>query len=76
MLSFVYRLCREFEDHMGYRPNVLMINARHLAKLRESLDGEQDLDGIRRRLGLQLLLRQDAIHPSVKWLASAARKAG
>lgn len=76
MLSFIYRLCREFEIEMGYRPNVLLISNAHLEKLRESLGGEMDFHTIRNLLGLEILLRQDAVHPSVNWLVSASRKAG
>jgi hypothetical protein len=76
MLSFLYRLCQEFESEMGYAPNVLFINPEHLEHLRESFDGEQDLDAIRARLGLEILLRSNAVHPSVNWLVSACRKAG
>lgn len=76
MLSFIYRLCQEFERDMGYAPNVLFINAAHLDRLRDSLAGETDLDVIRHYLGLEILLRADAVHPSVNWLLSANRKAG
>ncbi len=75
MLSFIYRLCREFEREMGYAPNVLFINAAHLQRLQESFAGESDLSVIRQRLGLEVLLRADAVHPSVNWQLSASRKA-
>ncbi len=75
MLSFIYRLCRDFERDMGYAPNVLFINPGHLASLRDSFAGEADLEVIRQRLGLEVLLRADAVHPSVNWLLSASRKA-
>ncbi|KAA3620575.1 MAG: hypothetical protein DWQ08_15235 [Proteobacteria bacterium] len=76
MLSFIYRLCRDFENEMGYPPNVLLINAAHLEKLRDSLGGEADFNVIRNRLGLEILQREDAVHPSVNWLTSASRRAG
>jgi hypothetical protein len=76
MLSFLYRLCHEFEREMGYAPNVLLINPAHLERLRDSFADEPDLDVIRARLGLQILLRSDAVHPRVNWLVSACRKAG
>lgn len=75
MLSFIYRLCREFEKDMGYRPNVLFINQRHMEHLCSSFAEEIDASEIRRRLGLEIVLRQDALHPSVNWLISASRKA-
>ncbi len=76
MLSYIYRLCREFENAMGYPPNVLFINADHLERFRPGCDSEQDFSTLRARLGLEILLRQDAVHPSVNWLMSASRKAG
>ncbi|GJL81643.1 MAG: hypothetical protein DHS20C01_12770 [marine bacterium B5-7] len=76
MLSYIYRLCRDFEDRMGYPANVLLINAEHLDKLRESFGPDLDFADIRSRLGLEILLREDAIHPSVNWLVIASRQAG
>ena len=76
MLSFIYRLCKEFEKEMGYRPNVLFINKEHLESLKESFSEDLQYNDIRNKLGLEVLLREDALHPSVNWLISAARKAG
>ena len=76
MLSFIYRLCREFEKDMGYRPNVLFINSAHLERLRGSFAEDVDVDEMCRTLGLEILLRQDALHPSVNWVNCAARHAG
>ncbi len=76
MLSFIYRLCWEFETKMGYSPNVLFINSVHLRNLRESFDEDTDFSTFKERLGLEILLRQNAVHPSVNWLLSAVRKAG
>lgn len=74
MLSFIYNLCREFEQEQGYKPNVLFINKAHLETLHNSFSEEFDELDIRQTLGLEILLRQDAVHPSVHWLASAARR--
>ena len=76
MLSFVYRLCREFEREHGFRPNVLFINSAHLERLRGDFDNPDDLTAIRRLLGLEILLRRDSVHPQVGWIQSAARQAG
>ena len=75
MLSYIYRLCREFELEMGYPPNTLTINRDHLEHLRGSFGPGEDFATIRARLGMEILLRQDAVHPRVNWLAVAARKA-
>ena len=76
MLSYIYRLFREFELHMGYAPNVLFINHEHMEHLKSSFETQSNLDDIRDRLGLEILLRRGALHPSVNWVASAARKTG
>jgi len=76
MLSFVYNLSREFEQKLGYKPNVLFINESHLESLHDSFSEDFDEVDIRQTLGLEVLMRQDAIHPSVHWLASAARRVG
>ncbi|MFT5115015.1 MAG: hypothetical protein ACI8P9_004358 [Parasphingorhabdus sp.] len=75
MLSYIYRLCKEFELAMGYRPNVLFINQDHLESLRQSFSEDMDFSEVRGKLGLEVLLRQESIHPSVNWLVSATRQA-
>lgn len=76
MLSFIYRLCRDFEHQNGYRPNVLLINPEHCARLREDFGELDDYIKMRRLLGLEILMRKDAVHPRVGWLSTAASKAG
>jgi hypothetical protein len=76
MLSFIYRLCREFEQENGYRPNVLLINPDHYSRLRDDFGDLDDVIKMRRLLGLEILMRKDAVHPRVGWLSSAASKAG
>jgi hypothetical protein len=76
MLSFIYQMCRQFEQKLGYPPNVLFINSDHLENLHRSYQEGIDDETIRQTLGLQILLRQDSLHPSVHWLASAERCVG
>ena len=76
MLSFIYRIYREFELKMGYRPNVLFVNSEHLKALAAQMEGASDLSLVRDRLGMEIMMRQDAVHPSVAWLVSACRKTG
>jgi hypothetical protein len=76
MLSFIYRIYREFELEMGYRPNVLFINPEHLKCLVDEMGEEPGLPSVRERLGMEILMREDAVHPGVAWLVSGCRKAG
>lgn len=67
MLSFVYRLAREFEKEHGIRPNLLYLNPSHLQFLREQLNDEQQLDNIVKLLGMEIMVTNEAIHPHVVW---------
>lgn len=76
MLSFIYRLCKDFSDQHGYWPNVLLISTGHLQALGDELGLLEDSDQLRGRLGLEVLVRKNAVHPSVIWMQNAARAAG
>ena len=66
MLSFIYRLVRDFEQEHGIHPNLLYLNSTHLRFLREQLD-EQQLDNIVKLLGMEIMVTNEVIHPHVVW---------
>lgn len=68
MASFIYGLCRGFFEQHGYWPNVLLINASHLQALGNDLGSLENAHQLRRRLGLEVLVRKHALHPRVIWM--------
>jgi len=75
MLSFIYRMYREYEREHQYPPNVLYINSEHFERLRREFANPNDLNGIRRLLGMEIVVKRDAVHPQMGWLQAAERKA-
>ncbi|MDH5784261.1 MAG: hypothetical protein OEZ16_01470 [Chromatiales bacterium] len=67
MLSFIYRLARDFEKEHGIHPNLLYLNPTHLQFLREQLDNEEQLDNIVKLLGMEIMITKEVIHPHVVW---------
>lgn len=67
MLSFIYRLVREFETEHGYRPNLLQISPLHFTKLCLNLPEFTQREEMTRFLGMRILFTRDAVHPHVAW---------
>ena len=67
MLSFIYRLIRDFEKEHGIHPNLLYLNPTHLKFLREQLDNDAQLDDIVKLLDMEIMVTGDVIHPHVVW---------
>lgn len=74
MLSFVYRLMRDFEKEHGIRPNLLYLNPVHMHFLREQMRSNQPLDEIVRLLGMEIIITREALHPHVAWTQSAGQR--
>lgn len=74
MLSFIYRMYREYEREHKHPPNALYINDDHLERLRGEFANPGDLNAIQSLLGMEIVLRRDAVHPHVGWLQAATRK--
>ena len=71
MLSFIYRLVKQFESKHGYPPNLLEISPEHFSLLRQSLPALSQRDELRRFLGMRIIFSLDAVHPRVLWSAVA-----
>ena len=76
MLSFIYKLLRDYQLNHHARPNVLYISHAHLAVLHTELEIHLNPDKIHQYLGMEIILRSRLSHPRVCWVESAARKAG
>ena len=75
MLSFVYRLARTFEKEHGYRPNLLYVNYSHYLALQADLPNDAEQGTLARRLGMEIVLTDEAVHPHVAWNRTAWRQA-
>jgi hypothetical protein len=76
MLSFIYRLIRDFEQEHGIHPNVLYINEVHARHLKYGIAEHYSYQAIRDLLRMELVISRETIHPHVAWTASLARQAG
>lgn len=67
MLSFIYNVSQKFEKTHGYSPNTLYMNYAHLECLKQQLENPLDFEAITSLLGMELIIAQDTIHPTVSW---------
>ncbi len=70
MLSFVYRLVRNFEQEHGVHPNLLYLSTTHLQSLREQLDACEQIGDIVNLLGMEIIVTDETMHPHVAWTSS------
>jgi Iap family predicted aminopeptidase len=75
MLSFIYRLTRDFEKEHGFIPNLLYVNGDHLSVLRIDLAGIPQLAGVTRLLGMEVVVSDEVTHPHVAWSCPAQNRA-
>lgn len=68
MLSYICNVTQKFEKDHGYSPNTLCMNYAHLECLKQQLENPNDFIAITELLGMELVISQDVIHPSVGWL--------
>ena len=67
MLSFIYRLIRDFEQEHGIEPNVLYINEIHAQHLKNGFEEHYSYLTIRDLLRMELVISREVIHPHVAW---------
>lgn len=75
MLSFIYRLVREFEAEHNLRPNVLYLNVDHFHRLRQDFVDPEDIEAIMNRLGMEIVIDRTAIHPHLSNIGNTRRQA-
>ncbi len=66
MLSFLYRLIRNFQREHRFPPNVVYLNPLHYRALRDNLS-TLNHEQIENFLQLHIVLIADALHPHVAW---------
>jgi len=67
MLSFIYNVSQQFEKEHGYGPNTLYMNYAHLECLKQQLNNPTDFEAVTSLLGMELVITQESVHPSVAW---------
>jgi hypothetical protein len=73
MLSYIFRLVRDFEQEHGIHPNLLYLNESHAAQLKTSFSETFSFDRIRETLNMELIVNNEITHPHVAWTQSAMR---
>jgi hypothetical protein len=76
MLSFIYRLIRDFEQKHGIHPNLLYLNEYHVKHLIDDVAVDCSLQNITDLLQLDLIVNREVLHPHVIWTQTAYRRAG
>ena len=76
MLSFIYRLIRDFEQQHGIHPNLLYLNEYHVKHLMDGVADDFSLQNITELLELDLIINREVLHPRVVWTQTAQRMAG
>ncbi len=75
MLSFIVGLCTNFRRQHGFAPNVLYVSQEQFQRLRDDLEGLHDYERIRDRLGMDIMISEEVLHPRVGWITGASRLA-
>lgn len=73
MLSFISGLCSVFGRQHGFAPNVVYVNSQHYDSLVNELAGLSGHAALREKLGMEIIVGEDVMHPRVGWISSAAR---
>ena len=75
MLSRIYKVSQQFEKEHGYSPNTLCMNYAHLECLKQQLDNPNDFEAVTSLLGMELMISQDMVYPSVAWFSEPWKQA-
>jgi hypothetical protein len=67
MLSFIYQLAHSFAHQRGYPPNLLCLNHRHYHALEAALPSDAAQGTLHERLGMEIVLTNEALQPHVAW---------
>jgi hypothetical protein len=74
MLSYIYRLIRDFEQEHGIHPNILYLNDVHARHLKDGFAEEYSYQTIRDLLQMEFVVNKETLHPHVAWTATVIRK--
>ena len=68
MLSYIYRLAKQYEDLHGSLPNTVYLNNTHFTMLKSQVDNPANIHEVFFNLGLGLILSASATHPAVGYI--------
>ena len=74
MLSFIFRLIRDFEQEHGIQPNILYINENHAQHLKNGFAESFTYQAIRDLLQMEFVISRETVHPHVAWTPMVIRK--
>jgi len=63
MLSYIYRIVREFQKAHHCSPNILYLNKEQFHHLRHSFANPDDIDYMSQQLAMHIIISHDALHP-------------
>jgi len=63
MLSYIYRIVREYQKTHHYSPNVLYLNKEQFRHLRHAFSNPDNIDEISHQLAMHIIISHDALHP-------------
>jgi len=75
MLSYIYRLIRDFEQEHGIQPNILYLNEIHAQHLKDGFAENYSYQAIRDLLQMEFVVSGETVHPHVAWTPTVIRKA-
>ena len=75
MLSLTYQLTRAFEERHSVRPNLIYLNPSHFAIFKSDYPDPAVRARILDRLGLEVVIDRDVMHPHVAWSSTAMKRA-
>ena len=73
MLSYIYRLIRDFENLHGVQPNLLYLNELHVEHLKSAFEDCYTLQSIRDVLKMDVVISKEITHPHVSWTQTHQR---
>jgi len=74
MLSYIYRLIRDFEQEHGIHPNILYLNEIHAHHLKNGFAEDYSYQAIRDLLQMEFVVSRETLHPHVAWTPTVIRK--
>jgi len=63
MLSYIYRIAREFQKTHHCSPNIIYLNKEQFHYLRHAFADPDDIDYMTRQLAMHIIISHDALHP-------------
>jgi hypothetical protein len=63
MLSYIYRIVREYQKTHHCSPNLLYLNKEQFCHLRHAFSDPDNIDEMSRQLAMHIIISHDALHP-------------